>query len=61
MHSKSDNIEFIHYNNAIEAVDEIFESLLLRNQISLETSLRGSDFIFDTVQLVDHILIPQTG
>ena len=61
MHSKSDNIEFIHYNNAIEAVDEIFESLLLRNQISLETSLRGSDFLFDTVQLVDHILIPQTG
>ena len=61
MHSKSDNIEFIHYNNAIEAVDEIFESLLLRNQISLETSMRGSDFIFDTVQLVDHILIPQTG
>ena len=60
MHSKSDNIEFIHYNNAIEAVDEIFESLLLRNQISLETSLRGSDFIFDTVQLVDHILILQT-
>ena len=60
MHSKSDNIEFIHYNNAIEAVDEIFESLLLRNQISLETSMSGSDFIFDTVQLVDHILILQT-
>ena len=60
MHSKSDNIEFIHCNNANEAVDEIFESLLLRNQISLETSVRGSDFIFDTVQLVDHILILQT-
>ena len=28
-------------------VTELFESLLLRYQDNLETSMRGSDFIFD--------------
>ena len=46
MHSKSDNIEFIPYDNVNEIVYELFESLLSGYQIGLETSIRASDFIF---------------
>ena len=52
MHSKSKNIEFMLYDNANEVVNELFESLLWRYQTGLETSMRGSDFIFDSVQLL---------
>ena len=51
MHLKSNNIEFMSYDNANKVVDELLKSLLSRHQISLETSMRGSDFIFDSVQL----------
>ena len=51
MHSKNDNLEFMLYDNENELfVNELFESLLSRYQIGLETSLRGSDFIFESVQ-----------
>ena len=40
------------YDNAKEVVNELFESLLSRYQIGLKTSMRGSDFIFDSVQLL---------
>ena len=46
MHSKSDNIEFIPYDNVNEIVYELFESFLSGYQIGLETSIRASDFIF---------------
>ena len=49
---KSDNIESMAYDNTNEVVDELFESLLSRYQIGLETSMRRSDFIFDSVQLL---------
>ena len=53
MYSKSDNIEFMQYVNANEVVNELFESLLSRYQIGLETSMRGSDFFY-SVQLLYH-------
>ena len=40
------------YDNANEVVNELFESLLSRYQIGLQTSMRGRDFIFDSVQLL---------
>ena len=52
MHSKSDNIEFMTHDSPNEIVGELFESLLSKYQIGLETSMRGSDFIFDSVQLL---------
>ena len=52
MHSKSDNIEFMPYDNVNEVVNELSESLLSRYQIVLETSMSGSDFIFDSVELL---------
>ena len=52
MLSKSDNIEFMSYDNTNEVVNELFESVLSRYQIGLETSMRGSNFILDSVQLL---------
>ena len=54
MHSKSNNIEFAFHDNANENVDERFESFLWRYQIDLDTSVRGSDFILDSVQLLHY-------
>ena len=48
MHSKSDDKE-IKIN---DKADEVFKSLLNRYQNNLETSMRGSDFIFDCVHLL---------
>ena len=39
-------------NNPNEIIDEVFESLLSLYQGNLETSMEGSDFIFDSVQLM---------
>ena len=40
MHSKSNNKEFMSYDNAYEVVNELFELLLSRHQIGLETSMK---------------------
>ena len=55
MHSTSNNIKFTSYNDANEVVDELFESLRSRYQRNLETSIRGTDFIFDSVQFMYYI------
>ena len=52
MHSKSDNVEVMTYGNANSTIERIFESLLSRYQIGLGTSTKGSNFIFDLVQLL---------
>ena len=44
MHSKSDNIEVMIYDNTNEAIEKNFELLLSRYQIGLETSMKDSDF-----------------
>ena len=68
MYSKSDNIEFIPYSNANQAVDELFEPLLSRNQIYLETSVILFSIQFNCcityvtrsiLNVMDHILILQ--
>ena len=50
LHSKSNNIDFMSYDNAYEVVNELFESLFWRCQAGLVTLMTGSDFIFDSVQ-----------
>ena len=74
MHSESENIKSTLYNNANEVFSKCFESLRSRYQKHLEISMKGSEFIFDLVQMmyykcdklifrcgVVHILILQTG
>ena len=52
MHSKSNNMEVITCDNAHEVVKEIFESLLSTYQTDLERSMKESDFIFDSIQML---------
>ena len=35
-----------------EVIEELFESLLNKYQIGLETSMRGGDFIFDSAEIL---------
>ena len=51
MHAKSDNIEIMMGKETDDIIDEIFESLLPKYQEGLE-SMRGSKFIFDSVDLL---------
>ena len=51
MHSKSDNIEVMAFDGVNEVIGE-FLSLLSKYQISLETTMGCSDFIFDCVNLM---------
>ena len=44
-YSKGNNIEIMINYKANEVIDKLFQSLLNRYQIGLETSMRGSDFI----------------
>ena len=52
MHSKSNNIKFTCYNNANKVFNEHFDSLRSRYLDNLETSVRQSEFIFDSVQVM---------
>ena len=73
MHLKSDNIEFMFYDNVNEVVNELFELLLSRYEIGLEKCLRRSDLVLidfscciinvtrNILNVVVHMLILQTG
>ena len=54
LHSKSDNTQIMINDKADEVIEELFQSLLPRYQIGLETSMKDSDFIFDCVHLLYH-------
>ena len=49
VHSHGNNIIFTSYNDANEVVDELLELLRSLCQESLETSMRRSDFVFESV------------
>ena len=52
MHSNSDAIEITIYHKANKVIKQLLESILNRYKIRLETSMKGSDFIFDCVNLL---------
>ena len=52
MHSGSDDIKFMLYYDVNKVVDELSDSLCSRYQNNLETSMEGSEFIFDSVHLI---------
>ena len=52
MHSSSDNIKCTAYKDPNEVVDERVGSLWSRYQRNLGTPMRGSDFVFDSIQLM---------
>ena len=55
----NDNEEIKINNKADEVIEKLFESLLSRCQNNVETSMRGSDFIFDCVYLLFMNVIKQ--
>ena len=52
MHSKTDNIKIIINDKADEVIQEHFQSLPLRYQIGLKTSMIISDFILDCLHFL---------
>ena len=56
MSTKSDNIEIMTGSETDEIIEELFESLLQRYQEGLEESMKGSEFIFDSVNLLHYHL-----
>ena len=55
----NDNEEIKINNKADEVIEKLFESLISRYQNNVETSMRGSDFIFDCVYLLFMNVIKQ--
>ena len=49
---ENSHVKVTSYNDANEVIDKHFESLRSRYQGNLKTSMRGSDFIFESVQLM---------
>ena len=54
IHSKSDNVEMMINDKEDKVIEELYQSLLSKYQIGLETSVEGSDFIFDSVHLLHY-------
>ena len=52
MHSKSNNVDSMMGSETDETIKQLFESLLERHQNGLEESMRGSEFIFDSVDIL---------
>ena len=49
IHAKSNNVEIMMGGEIDEIIKELFKSFLQRYQEGLEKSIRGSEFIFDSV------------
>ena len=52
MHTKSNNIEIMIGNETNEIIKKLFESLLQRHYQELEKSTKGSESIFDSLDLL---------
>ena len=49
MHAKSSNVEIMMGSETDEIIEEFFKSFLQKHQDGLEEPIRGSEFIFDSV------------
>ena len=52
MDSISANMEVMTYGDAYQIIEEFPQSLLLRYERCLKGTIRGSDFVFDFVNLL---------
>ena len=57
MHSKSNNIEIMIGNETDEINEEILESFLQKYQKSLEEPMKGTKFVFDSIDLLHYNVI----
>ena len=56
MHTKSNNIEIMIGSDTDEVIENLFKSLLQRYQENLEEKMRGSEFVFDAVDVLHYDL-----
>ena len=56
MHTKSNNIEIMMGNETDEIIKELFKSHLQKYQEGLEESMKGNEFVFDSVDLLHYKL-----
>ena len=56
IHTKSDNLEIMIGSDTNEVIEDLFKSLLQRYQEGLEEKMRGSEFVFDGVNLLHYDL-----
>ena len=56
MRTKNNNIEIMMANETHEIIEKHFESLLQKYQARLEERMRGSEFVFDSVDLLHYNL-----
>ena len=56
MCTKSNNIEIMIVNETDEIIKEPFESLLQKYKEVLEETVRGSDFVIDSINLLHYNL-----
>ena len=52
MHTKSNNIEIMNGIETNDIINELFKSFLERYQEGVETKMKGSEFIFESVDLL---------
>ena len=56
MHSKSNNVEIMICTQTDDIINELFESFLKIYQERLETKMEGSNFVFESVDLLYYSL-----
>ena len=56
MHTKRDNIEILTGTETDDVIDKLFESFLKKYQEGLETKMKGSGFVFESVDLLYYSL-----
>ena len=54
IHTTSDNIEIMISNETDEIIEELFKSILKRYQKGLEENMKGSEFIYDRIELLHY-------
>ena len=52
MYTKSNNIEIMNGTETNDIIKELFESFLRRYQEGLETKMKGSNFLFNSIDLL---------
>ena len=52
MHTKSNNVEIMVGSETNEIIKDLFESFLKKYQEGLEESMRGSEFVYDSVDVL---------
>ena len=52
MHTKSNNVEIMVGNETNEIIKDLFESFLEKYREGLEESMRGSKFVYDSVDVL---------